>query len=667
MTPSRLFFNSSIIRQNLRQHGWIGIIYALGLLFALPVQMFTRETHSSLPQEIKNLFQIGNGIQSLFIVVFPVAAGLFLLYYLQGKSPSDLWHGLPFRREHLLATHLLSGLLLLLPPVWLTAAVTAVVRQWGGNMFSYEGADIWSWCLMVSLLTIFLFCFSVFVGICTGQSIVQGIITYILLLLPAFLILLMNSHLSVYLYGYPYVYNVNSNAEIWSPLMHIMNIAANPFSVKEVWIYGALSVVFIIMSFLLYRKRHVEKAGQAIAFTAFNPLFKAGVMFCAMLICGTYFTSGKQQLGWVIGGYAIGALIGYVVAEMILRKTWQIFTRRVPLEWAVYTVLISLLLYIPASGLTGYENRVPSNDKISGVFAGGNYWMRDYSQDTLANLPIDQDPFSSDKDYIEAVRKLHLALAAVRPERNSQSVANYTRYQSFTLAYQLNNSRKLVREYLVPVKGFEPELKAVMETEAYKSEAYQMFQLEENTYRIRLSNRDKVVDISNPVEIAEFKEILKREILNMSFEEQTSDRTPQAYIEVYSDQKQNVNRSSLFYEWKPFYQELESWLVEKGYADRVRTTSAEIKSAEIMKDDFDGRISYEELYNPEKHVELARSEKRTAVTADKNFITSILEHERDFAARNGMILVRMEYKNGNTEYVQLEDSDLTPALRALLP
>lgn len=667
MTPSRLFFNSSIIRQNLRQHGWIGIIYALGLLFALPMQLFMRETPNSLPQEIKNLFQIGNGIQSLFIVVFPVAAGLFLLYYLQVKSPADLWHSLPLRREHLLTTHLLSGLLLLLPPVWLTAAVTAVVRQWGGNMFIYEGMDIWNWCLVVSLLTIFLFCFSLFVGICTGQSIAQGIITYILLLFPAFLISLMNSHLSTYLYGYPYVYSVNSNAETWSPLMHIMNIAANPFSVREMWIYGALSVFFIALSFLLYRKRHVEKAGQAIAFTAFNPFFKAGVMFCAMLISGTYFTSYKQQLGWVIGGYAIGAGIGYVVAEMILRKIWQILTRRVPLEWAVYTVLIGLLLYIPASGLTGYENRVPSNDKISGVYAGGNYWMQDYSQDTLANLPIDQDPFSSDKDYIEAVRKLHLALAAVRPERNPQSVANYTRFQSFTLVYRLNNSRKLVREYLVPIKGFEPELKAVMETEAYKREAYNMFQLEENTYRIRLSNRDKVVEISNPVEIAEFKEILKREILNMSFEEQTSDRTTQAYIEVYSDQKQIVNRSSLFYEWEPFYQEMENWLVEKGYADKVRTTAAEIKSAEIMKDDFDGSLSNEEVYNPEKHVELARKEKHTAVTVDKTLITTILEHERDFAARHGMILVRMEYKNGNIEYVQLEDSDLTPALRALLP
>ncbi len=667
MTPSRLFFNSSIIRQNLRQHGWIGIIYALGLLFALPVQLFMRETPNSLPQEIKNLFQIGNGIQSLFIVVFPIAAGLFLLYYLQAKAPADLWHSLPLRREQLLTTHLLSGLLLLLPPVWLTAAVTAVVRQWSGNMFIYEGVDIWSWCLVVSLLTIFLFCFSLFVGICTGQSIVQGVITYILLLLPAFLIVLMNSHLSAYLYGYPYVYNVNSSAEAWSPLMHIMNIAANPFSVKEMWIYGALSVFFIALSFLLYSKRHVEKAGQAVAFTAFNPLFKAGVMFCAMLICGTYFTSDKQELGWVIGGYAIGAVIGYVIAEMILRKTWQILTRRVPLEWAVYTVLIGLLLYIPASGLTGYENRVPSNDKISGVYAGGNYWMWGYDQGSLANAPTDHVPFSEDKDYIEAVRKLHLALAAVRPEVDTQSVANYTRFQSFTLVYRLNNSRKLVREYLVPIKGFEPELKAVMETEAYKNDAYGMVQLQENTVRIRLSNRDKAVEISDPVEIAEFKEILKREILNMSFEDQTSDRASLGTIETIFDPKETGNRINFTYAWKPFYQELENWLVEKGYADKVRTTAAEIKSAEIMKDDFDGRLSNEEVYNPEKHVELARKEKHTAVTVDKTLITTILEHERDFAARNGMILVRMEYKNGNIEYIQLGDSDLTPALRALLP
>ena len=139
MTRSRYFFNSSIIRQNFRQHGWIGIIYALGLLFALPLQMFMSNNPNAVPQEIDHLFRVTGEMQMIFIVSIPVVAGLFLFYYLQTKSPSDMWHSLPLRREHLLSSHLGSGLLLRLIPVWLTAAVVAWGRRWGGTLYIVQG------------------------------------------------------------------------------------------------------------------------------------------------------------------------------------------------------------------------------------------------------------------------------------------------------------------------------------------------------------------------------------------------------------------------------------------------------------------------------------------------------------------------------------------------
>lgn len=168
MMRSHYYFNSSIFRQNFRQHGWIGIIYALGLLFALPLQLFMSSNPDAKPQEVDHLFRIAGSVQALFIITIPVAAGLFLFRYLQAKSPADLWHSLPLRREHIFTAHLTSGLTLLLLPVWLTAGVVAVVKPWSGNFYIFQGADIWQWCITVSILTLFLFCFSVFVGICTA-------------------------------------------------------------------------------------------------------------------------------------------------------------------------------------------------------------------------------------------------------------------------------------------------------------------------------------------------------------------------------------------------------------------------------------------------------------------------------------------------------------------
>ncbi len=669
MTRSRYFFNSSIIRQNFRQHGWIGIVYALGLLFALPLQMFMSNNPNAVPQEIDHLFRVTGEMQMIFIVSIPVVAGLFLFYYLQTKSPSDMWHSLPLRREHLLTSHLVSGLLLLLIPVWLTAAVVALVRQWGGNLYIFQGNEIWSWCIAVTVLTLFLFCLSVFVGICSGQSVLQGIIIYALLLLPSVGILLMDSHLSMYLYGYPELSAYHNNLDNWSPFIRMMNVSGKPFSSVELWIYGGLSALFIGLSYLLYRKRHSEKAGQAIAFVYFNPLFKAGIMICCMLIAGNYFAQMKHQQ-IIISGYAIGAIVGYIAAEMIIRKTWQIVTRKVPVEFAIYTALLGLLLYIPASGLTGYENRVPSEDKISGVFAGSSYWMYNRAEDSYeGNFLTDEDLFSKDKQYIEAVRKLHLAVATIRPEnKSSKPYYDYNQYQSFTVAYSLDNGREMLRRYLVPLKGFEPELKAVMESAGFKRAQYAVSQLEKDIDLIRINNSvgnlNKQVVISDPAEITEFKAILKKEILNMSFEDQTNDRASVANIAPIVN-IDGIGSSSFFnYSWSASYHELEKWMEEKGYADKVRSNAEDVESAKLVK--VDHNRSPENVYDPELLLELADKENQVIVTEDKALLANILKQQRYYSYKNSNYLVKVQYKGGYTDFVMLKASDLTPGLKALL-
>lgn len=493
-----------------------------------------------------------------------------------------------------------------------------------------------------------------------------------MLILPAVLISLIHSHLAMYLYGYA---NANSNlrdsiSQIWSPFVHIVYyFTGKPFTNTELWIYGVLALLFIGLSYLLYRKRNTEKAGQAIAFGYFNPLFKAGVMLCAMLIAGNYFAQMKQQqMGWVIGGYAIGAIIGYVAAEMIVRKTWQIMTRKMVAEFAVYAVMIGLLLYIPVSSVTGYEARVPSGDKISGVYMGANYRLYAPTDDLYTTPYMGQNPFSDDKDYIEAVRKLHQAVVAVRPELTSQQYV----YEYFTLAYQLENGHKLVREYWIPNKGFESELKAVKDTEAYKYEKYNLALLDKDLDYMWVTNRNKKVAISDPGEILELKEIIKREILNMSYEVQIDkDGIPDVaniQIEVKAKEDSNQVSSSYGYNypWKSSFHELEKWMNEKGYADKIQITAEDIQSAEIIKDDYMDEQTPKNPTSPEQRVALAREKNRTAVTKDKTLLTDILDHHFHYGVENGNYIVKLMYKEGYSDFVMLKESDMTPELKALL-
>lgn len=667
MTRSRLFYNSSIIRQNLRQHGWIGILYTLALLFIFPLQILMNGYRFTEPMEIPQLFNIGIEIAP-FLIAFPIGAGLFLFRYLQSKMPSDLWHSLPLRRSHLLASHTLSGLLLLLPPVWIAAAVAAIIRPLDGIMYIYNAADVWEWCLTVSLLTLFLFVFTVFVGICTGQTILQGILIFILLILPAALLQFIDMHLNRYLYGYPEWSGLQNILNNWAPLLRIMDLSIEPLTSAEAWIYAVLSVVFIALSFLLYRKRHSEKSGQAMAFTYFNPLFKGGVMLCSMLLASLYFGTGRNQLGWIIGSTLVGGLIGFIAVEMILRKTWHIMTRKLPLEFAVYGVLLGLLLYVPVSGLTGYEDRVPQVDKVTAVYAGGNY--RELTQNPQGHntwMEPEENIYSTDREYIKAVTAMHHAVVASRPDPRNTPQYDYTGNRQFTLAYKLESGRKLVRTYIVPAKGFEPELKSVMEKEDFKREKYYLAQLDQEMESFRLSYLDKVYSISEPQDVKEFNEILKRELLNRSYEDQVSDLRALASIQYVVKQNSNSNQIFYSYEWYPSYREMTAWLKQKGYADKIKYTAQEVLSAEMFKDEHQSEIPASQIYDPEKRLQLARSEKRSAVITDQTQINSILEHQRAFTRLGEKYIVKIEYKGGTINYVSLDERDMSPALRALLP
>ncbi|WP_151733190.1 DUF6449 domain-containing protein [Paenibacillus tengchongensis] len=665
MMRSRFFFNGGIFRQNMRQHGWIGIMYTLGMFFSVPLQMLLGRREDQPPLTVDSLFDIAGNVQMLFILTLPVAAALFQFRYLQARQPSDLWHSLPLRRERLLGEQLLSGGVLLLVPVWLNAILAAVLLPLESNAFAYQGEEVWMWCLSVSVITLFFYVFGIFIGICTGQTVLQGIVIYILLMLPAALLLLVSQHFNRYLYGYPdngYLGRVDN----WSPVFKLMDISVDPFSLTEIGIYAALSAVFAGLSFLLYRRRHAEKTGYALAFTYFNPLFKAGVMLCAMLISGAYFASVQNgRMGWTISGYILGALIGYIAAEMVIRKSWHIVSRKTIVEFAVYAAALGLIIYIPVSGLSGYEKRVPAADRIVGVYAGDHYRMFETGgnpQDALARA---EGAFAGDKDYIAAVRLLHQSLVTAQPKPEEMERYSYSGSRYFTIAYELESGRKLIRNYWIPVAGFEPEMKAVMESADFKRKQFMVFGLGGEVESFRFSNMDKVFNVSDPAEIAELKGILEREIMTLSFDEQHSGIMPRASIQTIAKPDDTGYQIYYNYDWYPYYEELDQWMEHKGYADKIRTLPSEVESVEIINNDFFSKLSEAQKDNLDDCFALARSEKQTVLTTDAAVIADILDHQRNFSGVSGEYVVNIKYANDYGTYLSISGEDATPAIRAL--
>ncbi|QYK65931.1 DUF6449 domain-containing protein [Paenibacillus sp. S02] len=694
MTSNRFFCSGGVIRQSLRQHGWIGLLYLVGLLFTVPLPLFMSIGDEQPRTVLRSLFDSansGNELQNLILFTVPVLAGVMLLRFIQRQGSSDLYHSLPLRREHLLTAHFISGLILLLVPVWLTAGVTVLVNTSAELPYIFHINDIGSWALVVSVITIFLFTFTVFVGICVGQSLLQTVVVYILLLLPYYLSTMISRLLERNLYGYVQVretivqyinggeYRSSNNTwEKISPLIRISDLQQTPFSYMELLAYIGLSLLFVALSYGLYRKRLVEKATQAMAFTFFQPFFKAGVILCSMLVLGDYFhKTGSRGENWSIFGYVLGAILGYVIVEMVIRKTWQIARVRALVELVVYGVIMGLVIYIPISGWLGYEGRIPTAHSVEKVYVG-------------QEVPLGGDAekeayFSQDRAYIASVLNLHRELVRAHAA-GEKSLSKNLAVEMAVIVYHLDDGSIMTRRYTFPEKPFRTELTKVMEAEPYKTVRYKLDKLQGKAETINIQSVDdneRRVVLTDPKEIHEFEAVLKEEVLNMSYSEIQSDRYPLGSVSITNKESSLTKdepkwNRELSFNWPASFHKLTGWLGQKGYADKVIIHSKDILSIRAVP-----IISQEmEPYQPNQYIEdyklfksIQQKHKATTIE-DSKLWSTVLEKRRPYnltpKIEKGTYMFQVKVKplyssDAHTGYYLLTPKDMTPELAKALP
>ena len=670
-------FNLGVIKQDLKQHGWIGILYLIGLLFTIPLKLMmmasnVKDDPSRINQYqyIVDLFNINLEIQVVLLFSFPILAGIMIFRYLQTKESVDLYHSLPINRKSLYLNHITSGLFLLLPPILLTGITTWVVLQFAPLSKYLATSEVWNWVGILTLFTVLTFILSVVVGMITGLSIPQGILTYIFLFLPYGLIELVNYHLDLILYGYPAIYYGKVNSEQWSPIIRFTELQSsnyiaenggaistqvtnsNAFTGKETLIYLLLIILFLGIGYFLYRIRHSERATQVIAFIGLRPIFKYGVTFSFMLVSGSYFTQTQNHhFGWSIFGYIIGSFFGYLIAEMILKKTWRIFHRKLFLPFLAYTILMVFLFIGIKADVLGYQNELPETEEIESVFFGNAFYeLKD-------NQTNGKNPFSTDPTFIESVRKAHQVIIEKRPEPVNLNVPNS---RSIFIMYQLKDGRKIAREYTVLTEAVEDSLKPVMETEYYKSQLYNLDQLDRPIKMIQIHNglvAKSPFAITDPNEIQELKQLIKEEILTMNYEQINDQRSPWGVFELIPTSSSENQKSymPISFDWKKSYFRIEKWLLEKGYLDKARVMPEDIEYIEIAKIDL--KETEEDAIKPEEVFLNAKG--NIVQVKEKNFIGQALEQYNAYSTE-GIYFIRFATVQGEKFY-GVFTKDHTPA------
>ncbi|MCA1056114.1 DUF6449 domain-containing protein [Rossellomorea aquimaris] len=573
--PSKTsWINKELIIQILRNVGWIGIVYFIGLLFSLPIDILGKLTNPNViyyNSLYENLFKIQYPIQMGLLFFIPVLLAVFIFRFLHVKQAADFIHSLPISRGRIFQHTLLTGLGILLIPILLNTAFLFILYGMTEVNLYIDAADIFAWSGITMLMAVLFYLAGTFIAMITGLSAVQGVLTYILLLLPAGLFLLITFSLQQLLFGFPQDYFYNIQIEEYSPIVKAAMLENKLISWSDALIYSVISILFYGLALILYKKRHIEMAAQPIAFRFLQPIFKYGVTFCFMLIGGMYFIELQEQAGWIWFGYIVGSLIGYYVAEMILQKHWRVFR-----NWkgfVGYLVVIGAASLLFHFDLFQYEKKVPEASAIKEAYVGYSYYdlfgsdLMYTSEDGITDFR--RDPMMKSDETIEAIRNLHKGII----DLGKMPIGyNYELMPAF-FYYKLEDGTTIARSYQVKQGTLDQYYSDLYETKEYKEASNDIFQINEDQIDKLTLHKEfaagRTLSIVDPEDIKEAIGILKQEIYNETFKDQN--RLNSYSIEVLLS---NNKRTSISV--RNSYDEFEKWLRAKGYLEKIKTTSDDI-------------------------------------------------------------------------------------------
>ena len=473
MRSATSFFDKTLFRSQLK-HTWpLWLGYTALWLFLVPVALFSALSayQGSYSAADASGLLLNAGVRGgVFISFF---FGLFFAMlsfsHLTQSRATNGFHALPVRRETIFLTAYLTGLFCQLSTILVTfllgAAVSAPLHL---SFWSVTAAAMGS----AMLEAVFFYSFAALCMMMTGQILAAPVFYFVGNILVPRMEYLLRNFAGNFLYGYSghtdvalgflspplYMYTEVSIASIEtceSDSYYVTAYALEHRSFMILAAYALAGLVIALIALLLYRTRKSEMTGSTVAFPWATPIFKYGVAFCTAValgqflyyfLFGQYRSSGNDSLPGTILCMVAAGLVGYFVAEMLIRKSFRVF--RAGAKGAVIVSLALVLLGVAMSfDLTGYEKHVPDESEIESAF---------YTFSGMTNVTTD------DADTIRRLTAAHRAIVENRKELariaeawdadtlpTSQSDYDDMEPFSLRLTYYLKDGSQLSRSYWV--------------------------------------------------------------------------------------------------------------------------------------------------------------------------------------------------------------------------
>ena len=438
-------FYPALWKKNMVRFWPIWAVYALGWLVGLPLNLIlngqTTSTMNGMSYvryfAVDTVRQLATFPTVATTLCFAILAAMAVFSYLYNSRSVAFFHALPLRREDLFLTNYLSGLSFLVLPAAGVFLLT-LLAELALGVLDLRGLLVWL--LVQVLLSFFFFSFAVFCAMFTGHILALPAFYGILNGLAVGLLYLVNQVLSSFVYGYVNVGRLTELCDWLSPFFRLGNAlnVETAWSVEgagadritmiqfhgmgTVFVYALAGAVLTAAALALYRRRHLEGAGDVVTVAWSKPIFKYGVGVCAALSVGQvfyeFFVYALPKGGWPLLGFLlVWGTVGYFVAEMLLQKSFWVFRD----GWkgcVALCLVLTAFIAVMELDLTGYERRIPSPDRVvTAALYASNTSPYDDGEGTV---------IAADPALIQAVVDLHQTIVDEQAiQENAQMGSDY--------------------------------------------------------------------------------------------------------------------------------------------------------------------------------------------------------------------------------------------------
>ena len=450
------FFDLTTFKKNLTRFAPVWALYLIGMLLILTSSYYGSYDYfakNSLPGMVK-AFGVVN-------ICYALVCALMLFGDLYNTRMCYSLHTQPARREALFVSHFAAALCFSIVP---NAVATLYLMA---QLQAYWFLALY-WLLAVTVQFLFFFSVASACALAVGNRI--GMIA--LYLVANFFTMIAYWIVStLYL---PYLPGVVLNFNDFSllcPTVHLFNWSYFQFEAVQTvqgttgylqtfyeyaglgsgWGYlailGLLGLGFAALAIFLYRARHLESAGDFVAFRKLSPVVCVVLTLC---IAVGFAFFGQVMSGGLMVWLAVGLVVGWFGSRMLIERRVKVFHKKAFVGLGILAAVLAVGFMAVQYDVFGIVHFVPPVDQVESVtisnFRNSNslYYDEMYLGSRIT-VTLEEE------EQIEDIRKAH---ADILSRMNVQPQKGHT----VTIQYKLKSGRTVTRSYTTHANGTNYEI-----------------------------------------------------------------------------------------------------------------------------------------------------------------------------------------------------------------